>query len=94
MLVSRIALAGSTAVALMTLGLTAVGGAAPAPDVPAHRHFIDVNGTPIPIGPQVCGNPDMQQAFNQFHFGVHVGQPGTFAMDHAHNRNDIKAGPC
>ena len=93
MLVSRIALAGSSAVVLMTLGLSGVG-AAPAPDVPPHRHFIEVNGERIPIGPQVCENPDLQQAFNQFHFGVHVGTPGTFAMDHAHNGTDIKSARC
>jgi hypothetical protein len=39
--------------------------------------------------------PSLQHAFNQFHANVHVGTPGTFAMDHEHNRTDIFAVlPC
>jgi hypothetical protein len=36
----------------------------------------------------------MQHAFNQFHAHVHVGTPGTFAMDHEHNRTDVVARGC
>jgi len=93
MKVSRMLLAGPAAVALLAFGLSGVD-AAPAPDAPPHRHFIEVNGERVPIGPQVCESPDLQAAFNQFHFGVHVGTPGTFAMDHEHNQTDIKSGPC
>jgi hypothetical protein len=39
---------------------------------PNHRHFIvSPDGDLIPVGPQICGNPSMQQAFNAFHYNVH-----------------------
>ena len=41
-------------------------------DVPKHRHFIETpTGALIPVGPQVCENPDLQDAFNQFHYNIH-----------------------
>jgi hypothetical protein len=40
--------------------------------VPAHRHFVmTASGTLVPVGPQICENPNLQQAFNQFHHNVH-----------------------
>jgi hypothetical protein len=41
--------------------------------VPKHRHFItDEAGTKmVAVGPQICTNPNLQQAFNQFHHNVH-----------------------
>ena len=63
--------------------------------VPAHRHYIVApDGTEIPVGPQACGRPALQTAFNEFHANIHVGQVGTVALDHEHNPVDIKAGPC
>lgn len=89
----RIAVSFAAAAALV--GLAAAGAAGgPAPDIPRHRHFIQVGTTLVPIGPQVCERPSLQEAFNQFHANVHVGTPGTFAMDHAHNGTDIVARPC
>jgi hypothetical protein len=42
-------------------------------DVPAHRHWISLeNGMKIQVGPSVCDNPNLQQAFNQFHNNLHV----------------------
>jgi hypothetical protein len=39
---------------------------------PNHRHFIvSPDGDLVPVGPQICGNPSMQQAFNAFHYNVH-----------------------
>lgn len=41
-------------------------------DVPKHRHFIETaTGALIPVGPQICENADLQDAFNQFHYNVH-----------------------
>ena len=41
-------------------------------DVPKHRHFVETpTGELIPVGPQVCANADLQDAFNQFHYNVH-----------------------
>ena len=60
------------------LALFAVAGTALAdpPDMlinpPNHRHFIqNADGTLVPVGPQICGRPEMQQAFNAFHYNVH-----------------------
>ena len=40
--------------------------------VPAHRHFVATStGQMVPVGPQICENPNLQQAFNQFHHNVH-----------------------
>jgi hypothetical protein len=40
--------------------------------VPPHRHFVmAANGELKAVGPQICDNPDLQQAFNQFHHNVH-----------------------
>jgi hypothetical protein len=42
------------------------------PQVPPHRHFIDTpSGKLVPVGPQVCENPELMSAFEQFHFNVH-----------------------
>jgi hypothetical protein len=37
-------------------------------DVRPHRHWI--NG--VQVGPRVCDNPNLQEAFNQFHNNLHV----------------------
>jgi hypothetical protein len=42
------------------------------PDIRPHRHFIlQPDGTKVEVGPRVCDNPLLQQAFNQFHANVH-----------------------
>lgn len=38
---------------------------------PDHRHFIATPNGPVPVGPQICEDPDLQQAFNEFHYNVH-----------------------
>jgi len=41
-------------------------------DVPAHQHYLQTpDGTLVPIGPDICDNPDLQQAFNEFHYNIH-----------------------
>ena len=41
-------------------------------DAPDHRHFIVTpGGDTVRIGPDICANSDLQQAFNEFHFNVH-----------------------
>ena len=41
-------------------------------DVPRHQHYLQTpNGDRMPIGPNVCENEDLQDAFNQFHYNVH-----------------------
>jgi hypothetical protein len=40
--------------------------------VPPHRHFVQTpTGEMVPVGPQICEHPELQQAFNQFHHNVH-----------------------
>lgn len=39
---------------------------------PLHRHFlVKPDGTRVPVGPQLCTHPELQQAFNQFHYNIH-----------------------
>jgi hypothetical protein len=38
---------------------------------PNHRHFIVTPNGPVPVGPQICQDPSLQQAFNEFHYNVH-----------------------
>jgi len=40
--------------------------------VPPHRHFVETpTGELVAVGPQICGRPELQKAFNQFHYNVH-----------------------
>lgn len=74
---SRVVLAlsvGGAAIAL--LAFAGPGLADPSdlfvPQVPAHRHFIETpTGKLVAVGPQVCENPALMPAFEQFHFNVH-----------------------
>jgi hypothetical protein len=39
---------------------------------PVRRHYIELeDGTRIPVGPNLCENPDLRLAFNEFHFNIH-----------------------
>jgi len=41
-------------------------------DVGRHQHYLlTPNGDLVPVGPDFCANPDLQDAFNQFHYNVH-----------------------
>ncbi len=48
-------------------------------DVRRHQHYlVNANGDLVPIGPDFCANPDLQDAFNQFHYNIHhSGSPTT-----------------
>src|SRR5688572_14642176 len=67
------------AAALVTSGVLMSAGSIfadppPLPNPPFHRHYIvQPDGTRIEVGPDLCENPEMQNAFNQFHYNVHVG---------------------
>ncbi len=39
--------------------------------VPRHQHYIKTPNGTVPVGPNVCEHPELQHAFNQFHFNVH-----------------------
>ena len=38
---------------------------------PNHRHFIMTPNGLVPVGPQICQDPSLQQAFDEFHYNVH-----------------------
>lgn len=78
--------------AVLVGGATAVQ-AGPAPPVVPHRHFLVTPDGLVPVGPQVCERPSLQEAFEQFHASVHIG-PANSAFDHTHNPVDIRAGAC
>jgi hypothetical protein len=45
-------------------------------NVTPHRHWIQLSsGKLVEVGPRVCANPDLQQAFNQFHNNLHAVTP-------------------
>ena len=64
---------------LLLLTTAAVGMADPnLPNIPAHRHYVMLpSGDLREVGPNVCDNPSMQKAFNQFHSNVHHAVPGS-----------------
>ena len=41
-------------------------------NIPPHRHYVQTPAGLVEVGPRVCGNPQLQKAFNQFHNNVHV----------------------
>jgi hypothetical protein len=88
------AVAAAIAAILVALGTTTPADAGRAPPVGPHRHFIEQpDGTRVQVGPDVCGDPKMQTAFNEFHAHIHFG-PANTAFDHDHNPVDIKGGSC
>lgn len=62
----------SASIALLAF---AGAGLADPPDTlinpPNHRHFLVTPNGLVPIGPQICEDPNLQQAFNEFHYNVH-----------------------
>lgn len=38
---------------------------------PNHRHFLVTPGGLVPVGPQICQNASLRQAFNEFHYNIH-----------------------
>ena len=68
-------------------------------NIPAHRHYVrTADGSMVEVGPRVCGNPQLQKAFNQFHNNVHVvsGSGIGPAAPGLHNFQgaDLKASGC
>jgi len=42
-------------------------------NVPRHRHYVrTAEGSLVEVGPRLCDNPNLQNAFNQFHNNIHV----------------------
>jgi hypothetical protein len=69
------------------------------PNIAPHRHFIQTpQGTLVQVGPRVCDDPSLQDAFNQFHVNTHVAAPGSQGPVapglHNHRGADIVARGC
>jgi hypothetical protein len=41
------------------------------PNIQPHRHFVQTAAGLVEVGPRLCDDPSLQQAFNQFHINVH-----------------------
>ncbi len=64
---------GLVSVAVLVGVFAAAGFADPnLSNVPPHRHWLGDPANGVQIGPRVCDNPNLQQAFNQFHNNLHV----------------------
>jgi hypothetical protein len=79
---SKLALIGLSA-AIALFAFAGAGLADPSDlffPVPPHRHFVETpTGTPVAIGPQICEHPELQAAFEQFHYNVHHSHVPIFA---------------
>ena len=64
------------ALALVTAALLVLPGSAQAPP-PPHEHVLMTPAGPVNVGPPRCGDEQLQRAFLNFHFNVHVGTPPT-----------------
>ncbi|HEX6941499.1 MAG TPA: hypothetical protein VF128_01160 [Gemmatimonadaceae bacterium] len=68
-------------------------------NIPPHRHYVQTaNGTLVEVGPPVCGNPQLQKAFNQFHNNIHVASGSAIGPVapglHNFTGAELKAGGC
>ena len=67
-------------------------------NVPAHRHYVETASGLVEVGPNLCENPQLQRAFNQFHNNVHVASGSAIgpAAPGLHNFNgaDLRASGC
>ena len=76
-------LAAASVIALVPAGATLADPPGTLIDAPDHRHFlVTPNGDLVRIGPDICADPNLQQAFNEFHFNVHHSAlPGSGHID-------------
>ena len=63
--------------------------------VPPHNHWLTIgSGNVVHVGPYVCDNPDIYDAWLNFHLNVHTGVPGTQAFTNDSNPVRITATLC
>jgi hypothetical protein len=69
------------------LGVTGAASAQAPPSVFPHQHFIikASDGTNLPVGPDVCANPEAAQGFYGFHQNIHFGTPNSSAFQNPNN---------
>jgi hypothetical protein len=69
----RLALAVVAGLTAVVVSVASLRADPELPNVQPHRHYIrQANGDFTEVGPQVCDNPNLQRAFNQFHNNIHV----------------------
>jgi hypothetical protein len=80
---STLRLAVASVIALVPAGASFADPPDILVDAPYHRHFIVTpNGDLVRIGPDICADPDLQLAFNEFHFNIpDSALPGIGAID-------------
>ena len=72
----RIALGIATGVAAVFIAAATSEADPNLGTIPPHRHWVqNGNGDLVEVGPRVCGNPQLQKAFNQFHNNIHIVSP-------------------
>jgi hypothetical protein len=85
-------------IATATAGLAAALSVSASPAsaaVPPHDHWLTTgSGDVVHVGPDVCANPDIYDAWLNFHLNVHRGTPGTTAFTNASNPVSIAATGC
>jgi hypothetical protein len=60
-----------------------------------HDHWLTTgSGDVVHVGPTVCANPAIYDAWLNFHLNVHTGVPGTQAFTHGSNPVSIAATFC
>jgi hypothetical protein len=63
-------LAAASVIALVPAGASLADPGLP--NVGRHQHYlVTPDGDLVAIGPDFCANPNLQDAFNQFHFNIH-----------------------
>jgi hypothetical protein len=67
-----LALTTGVLLAVLVAGATVAVADPNVPNIPAHRHFVQTPaGKLVQVGPRLCDDPSLQQAFNQFHINIH-----------------------
>jgi hypothetical protein len=73
----------------------AVSAVPAAAAVPPHDHWLTTaSGDVVHVGPDVCDNPSIYDAWLNFHLNVHKGVPGTQAFTKDANPVSISATGC
>ena len=67
-------------------------------NIPPHRHYVQTSNGLVEVGPRVCGNPQLQKAFNQFHNNIHLASGSAIGPVapglHNFNGAELKASGC
>ena len=69
----RLAIGAAIGVAAVFLTVATTRADPKLTNIPKHRHYVkNASGAMVQVGPDLCDNPKLQNAFNQFHNNVHT----------------------